>query len=92
MSDEAAISGQQSAVSGGDFDGDDPFPPLSLAPGFSRVSGTRAGENRFNGFPSPTKPLKRFGHHSSHDTRLKPGANEMRSQGCRVFASGGQTP
>ena len=65
---------------------------LPLAPGFSRVSATRSRGNRFNGFPRPAKPLKRFGLFSPHDTRLKPGANERGSGGRRAFASGGQFP
>ena len=92
MSEPGAVSGQRSAVSAANLAAGKWFGLLSLAPGFSRVSGTRELENRFNGFPAPAKPLKRFRLHSPSDTRLKPGANERRSEGRRAFASGGKTP
>jgi hypothetical protein len=57
---------------------------LSLAPGFSRVCCDGAWFSRFNGFPGGEKPLKRFGHRSSVNTRLKPGANE---RGTRLVSA-----
>ena len=57
--------------------------PLSLAPGFSRVSENVKPHNRFSGFPflhtrqgDGPKPLKRLPGFSREGTRLKPGANE----------------
>ena len=58
---------------------------ISLAPGFSRVPKSWRMENRFNGFFAvrPTsceeKPLKRLCCMASHNTGLKPGANERTS-------------
>ena len=52
--------------------------PLSLAPGFSRVSVAMRCENRFNGFPRcAVEAVETAGLCSSRNTRLKPGANEM---------------
>ena len=53
---------------------------ISLAPGFSPVSVGQREENRFNGFPPATKPLKRLAASPPSNTRLKPGANESREQ------------
>jgi len=92
MSEQAVASGQQSAVSTASLAAGNWFALLSLAPGFSRVSGTRALENRFNGFPPPAKPLKRFDPHSSPITRLKPGANERQREGRCGIAPERQTP
>ena len=55
---------------------------LSLAPGFSRVLKRGRAPSRFNGFLHSEKPLKRFRHPPTLNTRLKPGANE---KGARVM-------
>jgi hypothetical protein len=49
---------------------------ISLAPGFSPVMAGTAGQNRFNGFSRPHKPLKRLARPNGFATRLKPGVNE----------------
>ena len=49
---------------------------ISLAPGFSPVCGGINRLNRLNGFSPPGKPLKRIEEIPSHNTGLKPGANE----------------
>jgi len=53
---------------------------FSLTPGFSPVLERRRKENRFNGFSSAAKPLKRLNHSWYCTTRLKPGVNEMEIQ------------
>jgi hypothetical protein len=53
---------------------------VSLAPGFSPVLADKECENRFNGFSSADKPLKRLAATPRHVTRLKPGANERRKR------------
>ena len=51
--------------------------PLSLAPGFSRVSSGRGQANRFNGFSSCVRETaEAVVIRSLANTRLKPGANE----------------
>jgi hypothetical protein len=63
---------------------------VSLAPGFSRVSGVQTGTNRFNGFWGAgeiAKPLKRFRRHGTAYTRLKPGVNEIGFPKLCAFAS-----
>ena len=51
--------------------------PLSLAPGFSRVSSGRGHANRFNGLSRGVrKTAEAVGVRSLANTRLKPGANE----------------
>jgi hypothetical protein len=51
---------------------------LSLTPGFSQVSGGGGVEKPFQRFlRAGSKPLKRFAHHNTVNTRLKPGANEI---------------
>jgi hypothetical protein len=51
---------------------------FSLAPGFSRVLGSRWDRNRFNGFDChPEEAAEAAGVARNLNTRLKPGANEM---------------
>jgi len=52
---------------------------ISLTPGFSPVMAGQAGRNRFNGFAHADKPLKRPDWRNASATRLKPGANESRT-------------
>jgi len=56
------------------------FAALSLAPGFSRVfeSGRGTAASAASG-TGCGKPLKRFRRRNAFDTRLKPGANEIRN-------------
>jgi hypothetical protein len=49
---------------------------FSLAPGFSPVPLRESGSNRFNGFSTGGKPLKRLVIPRCFRTRLKPGVNE----------------
>jgi hypothetical protein len=49
---------------------------LSLTPGFSPVITNKECQNRFNGFSSTRKPLKRLAGPNASTTRLKPGVNE----------------
>jgi hypothetical protein len=49
---------------------------FSLTPGFSPVLATENEKNRFNGFQSAGKPLKRLCLFCILLTRLKPGVNE----------------
>jgi hypothetical protein len=49
---------------------------VSLTPGFSPVRLAGKHKNRFNGFPSVRKPLKRLGSLLAYCSRLKPGVNE----------------
>ena len=49
---------------------------ISLTPGFSPVPAADESQNRFNGFDSAGKPLKRLAHCAALITRLKPGVNE----------------
>jgi hypothetical protein len=54
---------------------------LSLAPGFSQVSGAVGMGKPFQRFLcAGGKPLKRFACHAAVNTRLKPGANEMKER------------
>ena len=50
--------------------------PLSLAPGFSRVTAGARLENRFNGFLHLAKAAEAALVLAALNTRLKPGANE----------------
>jgi hypothetical protein len=49
---------------------------VSLTPDFSPMTVGKTVQNRFNGFPSADKPLKRLDVRNAASTRLKPGANE----------------
>jgi hypothetical protein len=49
---------------------------ISLTPGFSPVTIGYGGQNRFNGFFSGDKPLKRLVCPNTYSIRLKPGVNE----------------
>ncbi len=49
---------------------------ISLTPGFSPVVADKEDQNRFNGFPRVSKPLKRLARPNAFATRLKPGVNE----------------
>ena len=51
--------------------------PLSLAPGFSRVSETRHRSSRFSGFAFGKTAEAVGSPDCAADTRLKPGANDM---------------
>ena len=48
---------------------------FSLTPGFSPVAVGEDEQNRFNGFVSAAKPLKRLTFAIAFSTRLKPGVN-----------------
>ena len=50
---------------------------FSLTPGFSPVLADEKEMNRFNGFFTIGKPLKRLAYRGRPHTRLKPGVNEM---------------
>ena len=56
---------------------------ISLTPGFSPVRAGSGSQNRFNGFSSTDKPLKRLARQNAFTTRLKPGVKESNYQ--RVF-------
>jgi hypothetical protein len=49
---------------------------ISLTPGFSPGFTGQDDQNRFNGFPSAGKPLRRLARKEASTTRLKPGVNE----------------
>lgn len=55
--------------------------PLSLTPGFSRVSDRNVNFQAVSPASRPPceKPLKRFPPSPAHHTRLKPGVNERMS-------------
>ena len=69
--------------------------PISLAPGFSRVTGNPNRHNRFSGFPSlppwsapPPKPLKPLPHSPlDQNTRLTPGIAQPQ-RGATIPAQG----
>ncbi|MBI5772348.1 MAG: hypothetical protein HZA89_01225 [Verrucomicrobia bacterium] len=63
--------------------------PLSLAPGFSRVSGPRMRTNRFNGlFGAPAKTVKTVSAEVfASITPLKRGANEKPEAVVSIFAA-----
>jgi hypothetical protein len=53
---------------------------ISLTPGFSPVKPIASTKNRFNGFLTAIKPLKRLVRDVTPHTRLKPGVDQ-RSKG-----------
>jgi len=60
---------------------------ISLTPGFSPVMAGQADQNRFNGFPRASKPLKRLAHRNACTTRLKPGVNESTGVVTHLYES-----
>jgi hypothetical protein len=58
---------------------------FSLTPGFSPVSVAAGEKNRFNGFSTEGKPLKRLAGCPRTATRLKPGVHETGKGGCPLL-------